>query len=192
MEAVNDILEGFRTVSLDEISKVKLMDRRDTKFVFCTSQLPGVLNELCREYRVLEINGVRNPRYDTVYYDTSDFHHFRLHHTKHLNRYKVRIRKYLESQESFFEIKFRNNHGRTLKSRIPVEDSEERINESVRKFVSRKAGIDASMLEPKIKIHFSRITLVNDLQTERVTIDTGLHYSNGKAEHAYAPMCVAE
>ena len=162
MDTIREILAGFKPITLDEIGKVKLMDRVDTKFVFPAVRLPEILSGLLPDYRVLEINNIRIPRYETIYYDTADFYHFHRHHTKHLNRYKVRIRRYLESQESFFEIKFKNNHGRTLKERIAIEDPEEGINETVSSFIGRKARhLNGLQFEPKLMVHFSRITLVN-------------------------------
>lgn len=192
MTGINGILSGFVPVSLADIGRVRLMDRKDTKFVFTEEMLPEILENLKSAYSVLEVNNIRAPRYQTDYYDTPEFYHFQQHHTKHLNRYKVRTRKYLESNDSFFEIKLRNNHGRTIKERISIADDEAGINELTRSFIHRKSPVNHSELEHKLRVRFHRITLVNKHQIERVTVDFGLHYSNDTTEHSYERLIIAE
>lgn len=192
MSEINKILSGFSSISLEEIGKVAFMDRMDTKFVFPAARLPEILNELSQGYQVLEVNSARATRYETVYYDTPDFFHFHQHHSGHLRRYKVRTRCYLETQDSFVEIKFKTNHGRTVKHRIPVQDCHEEITGKVRSFVGTKTDNAGSMLEPKLRIRFSRITLIDLGKTERVTLDFGLAYSNETQNHSFDLLIIAE
>jgi hypothetical protein len=189
---INGILSGFSPIGLEEIGKVAFMDRMDTKFVFPASRLPEILNELSPGYRVLEVNSIRASRYETVYYDTPDFFHFQQHHSGHLMRYKVRTRCYLETKDSFVEIKFKTNHGRTIKHRIAVQDCREEITGKVRSFVGTKTNNEGSLLEPKMHIRFSRITLIDRGKTERVTLDFGLAYSNETQNHSFDPLIIAE
>jgi len=189
---IHQILSGFIPISLDEIGTAKLMDRRDTKFVFPVSRLTEILGNLQSDYRVLEINQVRTPRYETVYYDTSDFFHFRQHHSKHLNRFKVRTRKYLETNCSFFEIKFKNNHGRTVKDRLEIDSPEDGLDERISAFIQHETNMDPGRLEQKLVVNYTRITLINKSQTERVTVDFGLHYSHDNKHHSYDPIVIAE
>ena len=192
MTGIEDILSAFTAITLNEMDRVKLMDRKDTKYVFREDTLPLVLHDLMTEYKVLAVNNARAPRYQTDYYDTPDFFHFQQHHSKHLNRYKVRTRRYLESNDAFFEIKFRNNHGRTVKQRILLQEGEEAINERMRIFLRRKTPVNDLSLEHKLRVRYRRITLVHHTLPERVTIDYDLHYSNEGGEHGYEKLIIAE
>ena len=112
----------YYPVSLEEMDQVKLMDRVETKFVFNLDSLPRLLSHMETGYRILEISGTRSHCYHTVYYDTPALELYHLHQRGRLNRYKIRFRKYCDSELSFFEIKFKNNKGRTIKKRIsPVQ-----------------------------------------------------------------------
>ena len=192
MTEAPQILNDFAPVSLEEMGRVRLMDRKDTKFVFTDDKLPAILRDLLPAYSVLEINQARSSRYQTDYYDTPEFYHFQQHHNKHLNRYKVRTRRYLESNDAFFEIKFKNNHGRTIKERISMGDGEDGINERTREFLHRKTILEDTFLEHKLRVNYHRITLVNKHQAERVTIDFGLSYSNGSRQQSYERLIIAE
>ena len=50
-----NVLDDLQTISLDELDKVKLLDRKDTKFVFNQNQLPSILEKIKPYYRILEI-----------------------------------------------------------------------------------------------------------------------------------------
>ena len=110
-------LERFRSIGLDEMDGIRLMNRVDTKFVTTDAMLEEILLRAESEYRVLEIDGIRMSAYDTLYYDTADLEMYMAHHNRRLRRYKVRTRTYLNSGESFLEIKRKNNRGRTKKKR---------------------------------------------------------------------------
>ena len=49
---------------------------------------------------------------------SADFDLYHRHHIGRSNRFKVRSRRYVESDLCFFEVKYRNNKGRTIKNRI--------------------------------------------------------------------------
>src|SRR4051812_12077582 len=118
MEEVLHILREFSPITLEEMDEVKLQDRTDTKFVFAAKLLPSILEKLSKDCKVLEVNGIRLSRYETLYYDTDDFLLYNMHQNRRANRYKIRTRKYVESDLNFFEIKFKNNKGRTIKERV--------------------------------------------------------------------------
>src|SRR5437868_6547196 len=108
-EEIKNILSQYQPVSLQEMDNVKLMDRTDLKFVFSHRDLPDILIEVMPHYRSLEASGVRISRYETLYYDTVNFELYNRHHSGKMNRYKIRSRKYVESDLHFFEIKYKNN-----------------------------------------------------------------------------------
>ena len=110
----------FEPISLSEMDSVKLMNRSDTKFVFSNQTLLQTLPKLQGYYRVLEIENIRLSSYQSLYYDTEDFQFYHQHHNGKTNRNKVRYREYIDSGISFLEIKHKNNKGKTIKKRIPV------------------------------------------------------------------------
>ena len=53
-----------------------------------------------------------------LYFDTDDYEMYRMHHAGRTVREKIRVRTYLDSLDTFLEVKNKNNHGRTKKKRI--------------------------------------------------------------------------
>src|SRR6476620_5435567 len=122
MELQTQILHDFQPIDLKEMDSVKLMNRTDTKFIFNISHYQKIMSEIKDYYRVLEVDGKRISRYETLYCDTSHFDLYNKHHQGKLNRYKIRHRTYVESNIGFLEVKFKNNKGRTIKTRISQKD----------------------------------------------------------------------
>ncbi|MCE9538823.1 MAG: VTC domain-containing protein, partial [Bacteroidetes bacterium] len=118
MKNLNSILAEFSPITLKEMDGVKLMDRIDTKYVFTVQQLPVLLEQLKNDYKILTVEGNRLSRYESLYFDTKNFDLYHCHHRRKPNRYKIRFRKYVESNLHFFEVKFKNNKGRTIKNRV--------------------------------------------------------------------------
>ncbi len=192
MQDLNDILSQYRTITLREMDQVALMDRIDTKFVFNLRQLPEVLLALMPEYHVLQVRKTIENRYSNLYFDTEDMLFYRLHHNRHMNRYKVRYRSYLDSGQSYFEIKFKNNHARTIKERIKRLEIEESISGDADTFMRARPALSELTLLPRLWINYKRITLVNLSNRERLTIDTQLSYTNGSGTASYPALVIAE
>jgi len=117
MESIQEVIQKFEPITLQEMDGVKLMNRIDTKFAFSVNQLIALLPCLASDYRILEIKETRTPSYESLYFDDSVFSFFKDHHNGKTNRFKVRIRKYVESDLFFLEVKHKNK-GRTDKKRI--------------------------------------------------------------------------
>jgi hypothetical protein len=75
------------------------------------------------------------------------------------------------------EVKTKNNHGRTKKKRMEVDDMDLRDPEK-RLFLDSNLYYKTDSLQPALNNHFSRITLVNKAKTERLTIDSNLRFRN--------------
>ena len=73
---------------------------------------------LARQYEVLEIDNKRFFKYQNLYFDTDDFFFYHQHHNRNLSRYKVRFRRYVDTNQCYFEVKHKNNKRKTLKSRL--------------------------------------------------------------------------
>jgi len=118
---LDNIISDFDPIFLEEMNDSALMNRVDTKFVITLDQLTKLLPELKEHYRILEVEGLRTPQYESEYYDSESLDFYIDHHRKKVDRFKVRFRKYVESNLSFLEVKHKKK-GRTDKQRIMVQD----------------------------------------------------------------------
>jgi hypothetical protein len=127
-----------------------------------------------------------------LYYDTADLALYKIHHTGKLNRYKVRHRTYLGSDLEFLEVKYKNNKGKTFKSRIKERLSLNAWTDSSIHFIQRKTPYLADALKPALWVNYSRITLVNIQSKERLTLDLNLEFKRGKNEKKLHQLIIAE
>jgi hypothetical protein len=168
-------------ITLDEMSHIRLMDRIDTKYVANAALLPEILSKMQSRFMVQIINNKRIANYATQYLDTGALDFFRMHQNGKLNRQKIRIRSYVDSNLSFLEIKSKNNKGRTSKKRIISPVSHVQTIENFAEgstFIDKNAMFTAKLLSPVLENSFQRMTFVNKKATERITIDVGLSFHN--------------
>lgn len=184
-------LSSFDKISLDEMNGVSLMKRVDTKFILSESQLLKVFSKIQKDYKVLEIDNERLMQYSTLYFDTQNKKCFKEHHNGKLNRYKIRMRKYLVSDICFLEVKKKNNLGVTNKTRRQIKDFETILSSGSKEFIYN-SQINDLLLEPALYNNFNRITLVNKNYPERVTIDTNLSFKSANKEKIFDNLVVIE
>jgi hypothetical protein len=129
---------------------------------------------------IQSIDGIRQSEYHTTYLDDKDNIMYLNHHNGRLTRQKVRIRTYVDTNDYFFEVKLKNNHGRTKKKRIHLTDADSYIQDGAADFLAEHTMLPLTLsdLAPKLSNHFKRITLVNKAKTERLTIDRELSFHN--------------
>lgn len=173
------------------MSGIRLMNRTDTKFVTNIATLRKLLKLAVWQYRAQEIEGKRQARYYTMYFDTPDMQMYTCHHSGHANRQKLRIRSYVDSGLNFLEVKTKNNHKRTRKKRTTMFDfdplaparniafdSHDDNFKEYDSFLRENLWYKPEAMEEAIENRFNRITLVNNNKTERLTIDTDLCFHN--------------
>ena len=169
------------------MDSVKLMNRIDTKYVVPLSLLPSILESASADYYVQETGGQRIAAYDTMYYDTATLDMYVRHHDRQLARQKIRVRQYVNTNETYLEVKRKNNKGRTSKRRMVVPGFAlqadtighgKKKDRTVEEFIAVKSRYQWSELTPHLSTKFRRITLVNKAMTERLTIDTDLVWDN--------------
>jgi len=170
------LVSEFEPISLSEIQDAALLNRVDTKYIIGMDQLCTILPELVGNYRALNINNTYLHNYRTLYFDTSAFTFYTQHHNRLGSRYKVRVRKYMDTDTAFFEIKHRTNQSRTIKSRMPIPDLVTQLGDPLIAFAHEHAACDADRLEPKLWNEYVRMTLVSKNRPERVTLDMNLRY----------------
>lgn len=172
-------------ISLSDVRLIKLMNRIDTKYVACSDKLVDLLKAALDNGYLVQCN--RNPfcRYETLYYDTLDYSMYLMHHNERMNRLKIRTRKYLDTNQTFLEIKSKNNKGRTDKIRMGMilDDKSGYCS----RFISENTPFDFEHLYPSVKTDFHRITMVDPDKTERITIDFDLIITNLRTEKYINP-----
>tara|TARA_B100001250_G_scaffold359877_1_gene337011 strand:- start:1589 stop:2335 length:747 start_codon:yes stop_codon:yes gene_type:complete len=188
---IKEVLTQFKAVSLEDMNVVSLMNRVDVKFAFKKKKLLTLLSELSDYYNVLTIDNEQIQEYQSLYYDTVDRVFFIQHHNDRVNRNKVRFRKYVGSGLTFLEVKLKNNKGKTVKKRIRVDDIPVSLSSSQKEYVKNTVGEDL-VLTPQHWINFHRITFIDKLNTERLTIDIDLHFSNKIKSGSFEDVVVAE
>lgn len=192
---LQQLLNEYRSVSLEEMGKVKLMNRVDTKFVTTIDRLERLLRMAVDRYAIQEIEGRQMMPYTTLYYDTDDCDMFAQHQRGKKNRQKIRVRRYESSGIAFLEVKRKNNKGRTDKKRMQVQERVPDLNlYNYRSFLLQKSRYGAANLTPHLSNAFRRITLVNNAMTERLTIDFDLKFHNEKTgvDHDMGPLVIIE
>lgn len=192
---LQQLLNEYRSVSLEEMGKVKLMNRVDTKFVTTIDRLERLLSMAVDRYAIQEIEGRQMMPYTTLYYDTDDCDMFAQHQRGKKNRQKIRVRRYESSGIAFLEVKRKNNKGRTDKKRMQVQERVPDLNlYTYRSFLLQKSRYGAANLTPHLSNAFRRITLVNNAMTERLTIDFDLKFHNEKTgvDHDMGPLVIIE
>lgn len=180
--ALEAAASSIPSITLEEMEGVRLLNRIDTKYLTDEATLLRVLADArTAGYRALETGGTKVSPYNSIYYDTPGMKMFLDHHNRRLVRQKVRTREYVASGAAFLEIKRKNNHGRTKKKRIGIEEAEMSGfagNPRACAYLASHSWFTAGDLHPVLSTAFRRITLVNREKTERLTIDTSLFFNN--------------
>jgi hypothetical protein len=192
VQTIQETLNSFSNISLAELGNSSLQERTDTKFIFPESQLPGILSKLSPMYSLLKISDREINSYETLYFDNDDLQLYKEHHNNKGNRYKIRYRKYTESGTCFFEIKFKNNKGRTFKHRLPKPEIERIISGDAALFLQAHTPFLADNFAPRLTVCYSRITLVNFNAEERITFDLGLQAGVEGKDYTFGNIVVAE
>ncbi len=192
MEKRNKILQTFKSISLAEMDGVALLDRYDRKYTFHSAWLPALFHELKNEYRILEVNGKRICQYDSLYFDTPDLQLYHRHQYGRGNRFKIRFRKYVDSNLTFFEVKVKTNRERTVKYRIKQPDIVYSLQGEPAEFLEKQLPVNASDFLPQLMVSFKRITLVHQTFPERATIDIGLISERNGIRYESDNLVIAE
>ncbi|MGE5394174.1 MAG: polyphosphate polymerase domain-containing protein [Candidatus Saccharibacteria bacterium] len=192
MILIKNTLQSFNRISLSDLDQVKLMNRTDKKFCLHRRLLPEILDALKNEYSILSINGEIIFDYDNIYFDTKDDRMFVSHQNGKRNRYKIRVRQYVQSNYNFLEVKFKTNKGRTIKERIKRNELFSELKGIDIDFLKDTCPYSPFDLQPKIWSTFKRITLVDKNFSERVTIDTFLGFKNQDKEVILDNLVVVE
>jgi len=180
----------LRPVTLDEVLAVaNLQARVDRKYVVPRECLSAVLDRVGDQFQVLEIDQLREFRYESVYFDTPELLTYYQHAHGRRRRSKIRTRAYLDSGECLLEFKRVGSRGETIKERFPYRfDSRFALDAEARALVLDRLGstIDAPTLGPSLTTAYLRTTLVDTVRGNRMTCDVDLRFE-GPAGGSYGP-----
>jgi hypothetical protein len=183
-----DRLNAFQRTDLEGVERVRLMRRSDSKYVFPVKRMPELLAHLESAYRVLDPGKGPVVPYDNRYFDSADLRCYRDHHNGRGIRFKFRYRRYGNSGMTHFEIKAKNNRGKTNKWRIEVpmpavqgQQDLSTVPLPLRPPSTAFAELqarqwDPQILQPILDIAFQRFTLVDMGYKDRCTVDTGVSF----------------
>jgi hypothetical protein len=176
--SVESELSKLNSVSLNELSGVRLMNRVEIKYVFAIRKLADLICMLGNHFKVLEIRNMRILPYSNMYFDTADYLFYCQHVRGKFDRHKLRYRKYEATDESFLEIKKKTNKGRSIKWRIEYQPESDSFDTRATGFISRHLPVSPTLLKPALINHFTRITLAGTELNERITIDFNISFSS--------------
>ncbi|MDE4907698.1 polyphosphate polymerase domain-containing protein [Methanogenium marinum] len=187
-------LERFEGITLEELknSDAQLLNRKERKFLMTRDQFSELLTSLSGSYRVLEVNNSRMSGYSTEYYDTDSFLTYLQHHNGKANRFKLRVRHYLSSGDSYLEIKEKWNTGRTTKKRIQVANDAALSEPTPEAFLTSAFPYDYRAFHPVLTTDYTRVALVARNHPERITFDVNLSFHTDECEYSYPDVVVGE
>jgi len=165
-------------ISLGEVLEVaELQSRVDRKYLVSPAQFDDFIRSCGDRLRVLDIHGLRDFRYESVYFDTPDLAAYHQSATGRRNKFKVRTRTYVDSEACMLEVKTAGGRGETVKTRMPYPlDRREVLDDEAGAFVADRVhpGVDAENLVPVLRTRYARMTLVDPAEGTRVTCDARL------------------
>lgn len=187
-----NIISTMKPISLKEMDSVALLNRTDTKYVFKSSQLPAVLQDIASKYSILYINDTPFQNYKTTYYDTEQLQMYVAHQNGKANRYKIRHRTYLSTNAEFLEIKFKSNKGVTAKKRIKFRLQDDLV--TANDFIHKHTPFSGEQLIPKTLVEYTRLTFVDIEHGERATVDYNLTVCdcNTMQKIDFTHVCIVE
>jgi hypothetical protein len=191
---ISNIIDNFQKITLEEIndSGASLLNRKESKYLMTTEQCLLLISELSGKYRVFEIDNSRMSRYETIYYDNDAFLTYHQHHNGRSDRYKLRIRHYLSSGESYVEVKHKKNTGVTVKKRIKTDESLIVAENEQKMFLKNTFPYDINDFHPVLTTEYLRVTLVSNNYTERITLDADLSFKNNNKDKSCAGLVIGE
>ncbi|MCG8411667.1 MAG: polyphosphate polymerase domain-containing protein [Bacteroidales bacterium] len=175
--SLQKLINEYTPIDFSELNNSKLLNRIDTKFICHISLLPQILKPTIQHYYICQTNKIRNCRYQSLYFDTPQLKTYFDHHKQKRLRYKIRFRKYIETGDSFLEVKLKENFARTNKKRTQFELCN-KLKTKHFEFIKKHINYNFIELNPILWTLFNRITLVGKNIPERITIDTDICFKN--------------
>ncbi|ASW55370.1 polyphosphate polymerase domain-containing protein [Plantactinospora sp. KBS50] len=192
-------LAALPPVGLAElVDRAALQTRVDRKYLVPVDGLADLLEQLVPVARVLDIDGERVFRYESVYFDTPLLVSYHTAAYRRRRRFKLRTRTYVDSAECWLEVKISGARGSITKHRLPYHPQDRETVRPGRGFVDaalRRESIcpePGSPLEPVLVTRYRRATLLLPATASRITIDTDLTWQDGNSTLSLPGLAVVE
>lgn len=196
MSTVDVVVRRWDPIALDElVDLAALQTRVDRKYVLAASDLDAVLDSLASSQpRVLEIGGARASRYESVYFDTPDLLSYRMAALVRRRRFKLRTRNYVDSAQSYLEMKTRGARSSTVKNRLEYDihhsDTLTPVGRDYADAALERLGLanpERLELAPTLVTRYDRATLYLAGSASRATIDTDLSWQTSDGSELALP-----
>ena len=193
-ERISFAIDGYQQITLEELknSDASLMSRKESKYLMTFDQCLELISGLDGDYMVLDVDECRMSGYETEYYDDDSFTSYHQHHNGKANRYKLRARHYLSSDEYYIEVKEKKNTGVTVKNRIGISESSDMSEEEYDRFLRMSFPYDYHEFHPVISVEYKRVTLVSKKMNERITLDFDLTFKNSEKTYSFPAVVIGE
>lgn len=169
-------LDNLESIGLAELeADAALLTRKDRKYLVPLAVAEQIVAH--DGMRVLEIDGLRSFRYESVYFDTPERVSYLAAAYRRRRRFKVRTRSYLDSGKCSLEVKTRERRGLTEKHRLKYKIAgRDQLTEKAMSFINSFETIApvSRDLQPVLTTSYSRTTLLDTESMSRITIDTNL------------------
>jgi len=194
-------LDRFEGIDLDGlVAEAALMTRVDRKYVVTRDAAARVVGTLDAGIRVLDMDGMRAFRYESVYFDTPDLLSFRMAAQPRRRRFKLRTRTYLDTRNAFLEVKTRGARSATVKDRIAYDTGDRRLlTEEARGYAADALdaiGVSAGRADDlgvRLTTLYRRATFISPDGSARSTVDTDLEWRDTDGPHLVTPgMAIIE
>ena len=180
-EEVSSVVGALPAVDLPTLDAgAALLTRVDRKYVVPLATFERLVGALGAEWSALEIDGSRLFGYSSVYFDTPDLLTYRAHLQGRRRRYKVRVRRYVDSDDCMLEVK-RKGAARAAPSRSVsrIRPGSSPTSATTADASSSTAyGCTATLRSrrscPVVATSNRRATLTSLTDTARLTVDTDL------------------
>src|SRR5699024_5739357 len=178
VDTMHEVSHGLTPTTLAHVTGVAdLQTRTDRKYLIPVAEWRALVTRFHERLRVLEMSGLRQFDYESVYFDTPDLLAYHRHAHGRRVRFKVRTRSYLDSAQSTLEIKTRGGRGETVKDRhqYRLEDRYE-LSSAAHALVDerlRDQPRDQRRAVRKIQ-RYLRSTLLDVVSASRLNCDVGL------------------
>lgn len=169
------------------IRAAALQTRVDRKYLVPWPTHRRLMERIGPACRVLEIDGRRSFRYESVYFDTPELDSYHGAARGRRNKFKVRTRTYLDQDASMLEVKTTGGRGETVKDRMDHRTQDRyRLDPAGRAFVDDHVSLPggARSLRPAVVTAYARSTLVDRDLSQRMTCDVGLLVTDGEGRRA--------
>jgi hypothetical protein len=191
MDLIKNI-DAFEPLSDQEVQKVKFSDKEEMIFSFNCTFLPQLIESTKGDYSILIHNGKKYSSYKLLYFDTPKNRFYLDAHNGKRNRFVVRFRQCIESNITYFEVKYINKKGRKKKKKIEVDEIKTTLGEEeialLKKVMPKKK---ARKLTPRITCEFKRFVLINKQNKHKVTVDSDMKFTNNSSEIHYSDITTA-